>query len=63
MVDLQPIYVRPSRAQEVFGVCPATIYNWANKGEIRIYKRGRMSFVKASEVAAYIERTGDRLGG
>ena len=62
MTALQPIYVRPTRAPEVFGVSRATIYRWAAKGVIRIYKRGTQSFVKVSEVTSYVEGLGDHLG-
>lgn len=62
MSDMQPIYVRMIRAPEVFDVSQATLYRWAAKGAIRIYKRGSASFLKLSEVSAYIEGLGDHMG-
>jgi excisionase family DNA binding protein len=58
-----PIYVRPVRANEVFGVHRSTLYRWAEAGHIKIYKRGAASFVKVAEVTNYIEGLGDQLGG
>ncbi|TMV85655.1 helix-turn-helix domain-containing protein [Thioclava sp. BHET1] len=62
MSTQQPIYVRPNHARQVFGVHRSTIYAWANEGHIKIYKRGVQSFIKVSEVCAYIEGLGDQLG-
>lgn len=56
------IYARPSDSAQVFGVSRATLYRWAKAGAFRIYKRGTASFVKISEVCAYIEGLGDQLG-
>lgn len=53
-----PIYVRPARSYELFGVSRSTLYRWASAGHITIYKRGGASFVKVSEVSAYIEGGG-----
>lgn len=50
-----PIYVRPSRAQQMFGVHRATLYRWADAGHITIHKRGTASFVRVDEVRACIE--------
>ena len=49
------IYTRVSRAQEIFGVHRATIYRWASTGKIKIYKRGRCSFLKNAEMEELIE--------
>jgi hypothetical protein len=43
------------------GFHPDTICQRAAKGVIRIYRRGSMSFVKTSDVSAYIESLEDRL--
>ena len=53
----QAIYVRVSHAPAVFGVDRSTIYRWAAAGHVRIYKRGRMSWVKAAEVSEFIENS------
>ncbi|PYE80919.1 helix-turn-helix domain-containing protein [Pseudoroseicyclus aestuarii] len=50
-----PIYVRINAAPELFGASLRTFYRWANDGSIRIYKRGGCSFVKVTEVMAWIE--------
>ncbi len=51
----QPIYVRPVKAQEIFGVHRATLYRWADAGHINIHKRGAATFVRVDEVRAFIE--------
>lgn len=63
MVAHMPIYIRPVRAQEVFGVHRATLYRWAKDGHITIHKRGSASFVRVDEVMKYIEGLGDQVGG
>ena len=55
MGDMQPIYIRVSRAQEVFDISEDTIRRCADKGELKLHKRGAMTFVKVSEVSAWIE--------
>ncbi|WP_017999052.1 helix-turn-helix domain-containing protein [Paracoccus sp. N5] len=51
----QPIYIRPGKAQQMFGVHRATLYRWANAGHITIHKRGAATFVRLDEVRAFIE--------
>lgn len=51
----KPLYVRVSQSQDVFGIHRATIYRWANKGWIRIYKRGAISLLKVAEIEALLE--------
>lgn len=51
----QPIYVRPVRAQQLFGVHRATLYRWAKDGHITIHKRGSTSFIHVDELRAFIE--------
>lgn len=62
MVAHMPIYIRPVRSKEVFGVHRCTLYRWAADGHIKIYKRGAASFVRVDEVIKYIEGLGDQLG-
>lgn len=50
-----PLYIRPSRSQEVFGVSRSTVYRWASQGLITIRKRGTMSFVEVAELRRVIE--------
>lgn len=51
----QPLYIRVSDCQRVFGIHRSTIYREAKKGRIRIYKRGAMSLLKIAEMERYIE--------
>ncbi len=51
----RPIYVRVCRSKEAFGVHRSTVYRWAQKGWIRIYKRGNVALVRLSEVEAFLE--------
>lgn len=52
---LAPLYIRVSRAPEVFGISRPTIYRLAKRGVLTIHKRGGLSLLKVSEVEAYIE--------
>ena len=54
-MNASPIYVRVSRAPEVFDISVATIYRLAQRGAITIHKRGGSSWIKVAEVSAYIE--------
>lgn len=63
MTAMQPIYVRASHVQAVFGFHRSTLYRWANEGRIQLYKRGGATFVKTSEVMDLIEGLGGHLGG
>ncbi|PZX19785.1 hypothetical protein LX81_00247 [Palleronia aestuarii] len=59
----RPEFVRVSDAPAVYGMDRSTVYRWAEKGVITIYRRGRMSWVKASEMSHYIETgLGDQPG-
>ncbi len=51
----RPIFIRVSRSQEMFGVHRSTVYRWAEKGWIKIYKRGNVSVVRLSEVEDFFE--------
>jgi len=62
MTDQSPVMVRVSRAQSAFGVHRSTLYRWAAADQIRIYKRGSMSFVDPAEVRSFIKGLGDTLG-
>lgn len=55
MTQPSPIFVRVSQAPEVFGYSTSTIYRLAQRGEIKIHKRGGSSFLRVSEIVAYIE--------
>ena len=48
----RPMFVRVCRSQEVFGVHRSTVYRWAERGWIKIYKRGNVSVVRPEEVEA-----------
>ena len=48
----RPVFVRVCRSQEVLGVHRSTVYRWAEKGWIRIYKRGGVSVVRIDDVEA-----------
>ena len=50
-----PIFVRVAQAPEGFGVSTSTIYRLAQRGEIPIHKRGGASFLRVSDMVAYIE--------
>lgn len=64
MTDARALYIRPSQAQQVFGISRATIYRWADAGAFKIHKRGNASFVKIADVTRYIEggQVGDQTG-
>lgn len=51
----EPIYVRVSDAPAVFAVSVPTIYRAKARGELTVYKRGRSSLLRRSEVEAWIE--------
>ncbi|WP_457650840.1 helix-turn-helix domain-containing protein [Profundibacter sp.] len=51
----RPVFVRVCRSQEVFGVHRSTVYRWAERGWIRIYKRGNVSVVRLADVEAMFE--------
>ena len=53
----QPIFVRVSHSQAAFGLHPSTIYRLAQRGLVTIHKRGGASFLRTSEMIAYIEGT------
>lgn len=55
MTQETPIYLRPKAAAEVVGVHRATLYRWAEQGHIRIHRKGNASFVRISELIAYVE--------
>lgn len=58
-----PLYIRPKRALEVFGVHKATLYRWAAAGHIRIYKRGAASFFRVAEIENFITGEGGGPAG
>ncbi len=47
MTAPQPIFVRASHVQPVFGIHRSAPYRWVNEGRVTLHKRGRSSFVKA----------------
>lgn len=51
----RPVFVRVCRSQDVFGVHRSTVYRWAERGWIRIYKRGNVSVVRMADVEALFE--------
>lgn len=51
----QPIFVRMYQVQQTFGVSDDQVRIWEAQGLITIHRRGRMSFVRAEDVAAIIE--------
>lgn len=64
-VPMQPLYIRPSRVQECFGIHRSTLYRWVDaeaeraklerrEPKLRLYKRGAATFVKAAELEGYI---------
>ena len=59
----RPVFVRVCRSQEVFGVHRSTVYRWAEKGWIRIYKRGNVAVVRLSEIEEFFERSQLYAGG
>ncbi len=58
----RPIFTRLFSAPEVFGVSVNTIYRWADKGLLKIYRRGRAAFLRTDEVIALIESGASTLG-
>ncbi|GHE88535.1 hypothetical protein GCM10016455_05830 [Aliiroseovarius zhejiangensis] len=53
----RPLYCRVNKAPVVFGMSTSTVYRLAQRGVLKIYKRGSSSYLKCAEVAAYIEGT------
>ena len=51
----QPLYVRITEAQAYFSMSRDTAERRAKEGAFRIYRRGNLSFLKVSEVSAWIE--------
>jgi hypothetical protein len=54
---------RPTNAKFHVGVSRATIYRWAKKGHIKLYKRFSMTFFDVAEVQDFIKGLGGQLGG
>jgi len=50
-----PVYVRPYRVPELFGVSRSTLYRWAAEGHITIHRRGAMAFVRVADLHRVIE--------
>ncbi|WP_299927862.1 hypothetical protein [uncultured Pelagimonas sp.] len=50
-----PIFVRMFKVQETFGVSDDQVRIWSKQGRIDIIKRGRMSFVRTTDMAKIIE--------
>lgn len=57
-----PVTFRPTQAPAVVGVSRATIYRWAEKGHVKLYKRAGMTFLRTDEVLNFIVGLGDQLG-
>lgn len=53
-------FIRPSQAQDVFGISRATLYRWAGKGWITIHKRGGCSFVEVDQLKKAITGESDK---
>ena len=51
----QPIYVRVSRSQKVFGLHRSTLYRMAKRGELTIYKVGSVALVSVDDMKQLIE--------
>jgi len=51
----RPLYIRPSQAQQVFGIHRSTLYRWAQTGAFRIFRRGSVSLVRVEDVERFIE--------
>jgi len=49
-----PLFFRPVDAPRLLGISRSTIYRWTKAGHIKMYKRGSMSFLRTSEVVAFI---------
>ncbi|MBK4214820.1 hypothetical protein JJJ17_02650 [Paracoccus caeni] len=52
--DQRSEYIRLSRVQDVYGVHRATIYRWAAKGVVTIYKLDGISLLRRSEMESMI---------
>lgn len=50
-----PIFVRPNKAPDVFGISRSTLYRWRNRKAFRIVNRGGVAFVRAKDVSYYME--------
>ena len=48
--EVKPIYVRVSRAQEVFGLHRSTIYRLSARGKLTIHKLGAVALVRVDEM-------------
>jgi len=55
MTNTQPIFVRMNKVQEMFGVSDDQVRIWARQNRVKIFKRGRMSFVRTLDLANVIE--------
>lgn len=55
----KPIYVRVSRAQEVFGLHRSTLYRMAQRGQLTIHKIGAVAVVRVDDMERLIEGRGE----
>lgn len=55
MTSHSPIFIRIQAARAVFGLPRSTIYDMARRGEVKIYKRGKISLLSVAEISALIE--------
>lgn len=49
-----PLFIRPARVSELFGIHRATLYRWAAAGHVKIHKRGAATFVSVKELSDFI---------
>lgn len=54
MTSHATLFVRPTQVPADYGISRATLYRWAAKGIVKIYKRGNCSFVRRDEMDAAI---------
>lgn len=59
MAAPQPILCRPTQAPAILGISRTTLYRWISQGHVTKIQRGSMTFVRVSEVMAYI--TGEKV--
>ena len=55
MSSQEPLFIRVSRSRDLIGVSRSTIYRWAERGLIRIYRIGGVSLLRAPDVIALVQ--------
>ncbi len=59
MASIEPLYVRVSRVQELFGLSRDTIERAHKRGKLAIHKPVGVSLIKVADLEAWIEGADD----